>query len=637
MAAQRTLPRLFEDSVARFPDNVLMWEKHSDKYEPTTYTEMQTLVHRFGAGLQSLGLEKGDRVALISEGRNDWVISELGILFCGAVDVPISVKLDELNDLKFRLAHSGARMVIVSQGQAHKIRQIKNDLPDLRMTIVLDSLKSFEPDEISAATVLKKGTEFLAKSGAAFEARWQSVRESDYANICYTSGTTADPKGIILTHRNYTANIEQSMGLVDCRPDWVCLLLLPWDHAFAHTCGVYTLMSCGASMASVQLGKTLLETLRNVPINIKETRPHILLSVPALAKNFRKNIEKGIRDKGPKVEGLFRKALQAAYAYNAEGWNRGQGARKMKKPMLSLYDKILFKKIRANFGGRLKFFVGGGALLDMELQRFFYALGMPMFQGYGLTEAAPVISANSLKAHKLGSSGLIAPCLELRICDAEGRVLPVGEQGEIVVRGENVMAGYWKNERATKEALRDGWLYTGDLGYVDNDNFLYVLGRMKSLLIANDGEKYSPEVIEEAVAEGSPYIEQLMLFNNQSPYTVALLVPSKEIILAWLKARGLSVKTQEGREAALRLLESEMAKYREGGEFAGMFPSRWLPTAVAVLGEGFTEQNRLLNSTLKMVRGRITDFYKNRLDYLFTPAARDIVNDHNQAIVERFE
>lgn len=637
MAAQRTLPRLFEDSVARFPDNVLMWEKRDDKYEPTTYTEMQTLVHRFGAGLQSLGLEKGDRVALISEGRNDWVMSELGILFCGAVDVPISVKLDELNDLKFRLAHSGCRMAIVSQGQAPKIRQIKNDLPELRTTIVLDSLKSFEMDEISASSVLKKGTEFLVKSGAAFEARWQSVRESDYANICYTSGTTADPKGIILTHRNYTANIEQSMGLVDCRPDWVSLLLLPWDHAFAHTCGVYTLMSCGASMASVQIGKTLLETLRNVPINIRETRPHILLSVPALAKNFRKNIEKGIRDKGPKVEGLFRKALQAAYEYNAEGWNRGQGARKLKKPVLSLYDKILFKKIRAAFGGRLKFFVGGGALLDIELQRFFYALGMPMFQGYGLTEAAPVISANSLKAHKLGSSGLIAPCLDLRICDAGGRVLPVGEQGEIVVRGENIMAGYWKNERATKEALRDGWLYTGDLGYVDKDNFLYVLGRMKSLLIANDGEKYSPEAIEEAVAEGSPYIEQLMLFNNQSPYTAALLVPGKEAILAWLKDRGLSVKTQAGREAALRLIESEMAKYREGGEFAGMFPSRWLPTAVAVLGEGFTEQNRLLNSTLKMVRGRIMDFYKNRLDYLFTPEAKDIVNDQNQAIVERFE
>ena len=636
-AAPRTLPRLFEDSVARFPDNVLMWEKRGDAYEPLTYAEMRKLVHRFAAGLIALGLRKGDRVALISEGRNDWVMSELGILFIGAIDVPISVKVDELSDLKFRLAHSGCRMAVVSRGQVDKIRKIKGDLPELEKTIVLDPLRAFEADEVLDEDVLKMGDEYLAKNRSEFEARRQAVGEGDYANICYTSGTTADPKGIILTHRNYTANIEQSMALVRCEPDWTSLLLLPWDHAFAHTCGVYTLMKLGASMSSVQLGKTPMETLRNVPINIKETRPHILLSVPALAKNFRKNIERGIREKGPKVERLFQRALRTAYKYNAEGWNRGKGLRRLNKPVLAFYDKILFSKIRQNFGGRLKFFVGGGALLDIELQRFFYAIGIPMFQGYGLTEAAPVISANSPESHKLGSSGRIAPNLELTICDGEGRELPIGQQGEIVVRGENVMAGYWKNERATKEALRDGRLYTGDLGYVDADGFLYVLGRMKSLLIANDGEKYSPEVIEEAVTDGSPYIEQLMLYNNQSPYTVALLVPNKEAVTQALKSKGRSVKSAEGQAAALRLLEGEIAKYREGGEHAGLFPARWLPASFAVLGEGFTEQNRLLNSTLKMVRGRIADFYRSRIDYLFTLEGKDILNAQNRAIVGRWE
>jgi long-chain acyl-CoA synthetase len=637
MIEPRTLPRLFEVSAARFAGNIQMLEKRLDKYEGTTYAEMRARVHRFAAGLMSLGLDKGDRVALISEGRNDWVIGELGILYCGAVDVPISVKIDELADLKFRLLHSGCKMAIVSQGQVGKIRQIKNDLPELKLTVVLDVLKAFETDELSAATVSKMGEDFLLHNRGIFDVRWQSIQENDYANICYTSGTTADPKGIILTHRNYTANIEQGVARIDPAPDWVLLNVLPWDHAFGHTCGIYMMMSCGAATASVQSGKSLMETLKNIPLNIKETRPTVFLSVPALAKNFRKNIEKGVREKGPKAEALFAKAVKTAYAYNAEGWNRGAGRQKFKKPLLAVYDKLLFSKIRSNFGGRLKFFVGGGALLDIELQRFFYAVGIPMLQGYGLTEAAPVISANTLTQHKLGSSGRVMPDLEVRICDSDGNPLPAGAHGEIVVRGENVMAGYWRNEKATEEALRGGWLYTGDLGYFDKDGFLYVLGRVKSLLIADDGEKYSPELIEEAITESSPYIEQMMLYNDQSPYTVALLVPVKEAILGWLKKKNLSVKTPEGQEAVLRLLEGEVARYREGGASAGVFPGRWLPSAVAVLGEGFTEQNHMLNSTMKMVRAKIIPYYRNRIDYLYTPEAKSILNDQNRAIVARFE
>jgi len=637
MIEPRTLPRLLETSADRFSGNPLLWEKKTDAYEPMTYAQARDRVHAFGAGLMSLGLNKGDRVALIAEGRNDWVVSEMGILYCGAINVPISIKLDEPNDLKFRLSHSGCRFVIVSRGQVEKIRRIKNDLPQLEKVIVLDELKSFESDEIYAGDILTAGESLPPAAREAFAERWQSVQESDYANICYTSGTTADPKGIILTHRNYTANCEQSLDLVRCEEDWLSLIILPWDHAFAHTCGVYTLMMRGASLASIQAGQTGMETLRNIPVNIKETRPHILLSVPSLAKSFRKNIEKGVREKGSKVQALFQRALKTAVAYNAEGCNRGRGRQALKKPLVLLYDKILFSKIRENFGGRLQFFVGGGALLDIELQRFFYALGIPMFQGYGLTEAAPVISANSGAAHKLGSSGRVAKGIEIRICDSSGTPLPVGGRGEIVIRGENVMAGYWKNEKATAEALKNGWLYTGDLGYLDEDGYLYVLGRTKSLLIANDGEKYSPESIEEAITESSPYIEQFMLYNNQSPYTVGLLVPNKEALLAWLKKSGLSARAPEGQAAVLRLLDGEIAKYREGGPLAGQFPARWLPATVAVLGEGFTEPNHLMNSTMKIVRGKIEDFYRARIDNLFTAEGKTIDNPQNRMIISRFE
>ena len=322
---------------------------------------MRLLVHRFAAGLMSLGLGRGDRAALISEGRREWIVSELGILYTGAVNVPISVKVDELGDLKFRLAHSGCRLAIVSRSQAAKIRQVRKDLPELALTVVLDELSAYDVDEIPATEVLRRGEEFLKTRRKEFEAAYESLKESDYANICYTSGTTADPKGIILTHRNYTANIDQGRALVDCPEQYVSLIILPWDHAFAHTCGIYSLMKSGAAMASVELGKTPMETLRNIPRNIKETRPHILLSVPALAKNFRKSIEKGVREKGPKVEALFEKALKLAVDYNAEGWNKGRGAKKLKKPLYALYDKLLFGKIRENFGGRLEFFVGGGS------------------------------------------------------------------------------------------------------------------------------------------------------------------------------------------------------------------------------------------------------------------------------------
>jgi long-chain acyl-CoA synthetase len=632
---ERTLPGLFEKSVEAFPANVLIWEKTGSSYEPTTFADMRPLVHQFAAGLLALGLRRGDRAALIAEGRRDWITAELGILTIGAINVPISVKVDELSDLKFRLAHSGCRMAVVSRSQLGKIRQVRNDLPDLAMIVVLDAVEALSPDEIPMTEVLSRGRDLLASRSSAVEESLAAVKEGDPANICYTSGTTADPKGIVLTHRNYTANIEQSRALVECPQHYVSLLILPWDHAFAHTCGIYSLMASGAAMASIELGRTPMETLRNIPLNIKETRPHLLLSVPSLAKSFRRNIEKGIREKGPRAEALFAKALKQAIGYNGDGWNKGRGRKKLQKPLIALYDKLVFSKVRANFGGRLEFFVGGGALLDIDLQRFFYALGIPMFQGYGLTEAAPVISSNSLKAHKLGSSGRLAPNLELRICDDKGVELPCGRTGEIVVRGENVMAGYWKNDKATGETIRDGWLYTGDLGHLDADGFLYVLGRMKSLLIASDGEKYSPEMIEESIADASPFIEQIMLYNDQSPYTVALLVPNKEALLRWLRDRDLSPEAPEGQEAALRLLERQIDAFREGGARAGEFPARWLPSAVAVLGEGFTEQNHLLNSTMKMVRGRITDFYRNRLDQLFTPEAKDIAHAQNRTIISR--
>jgi long-chain acyl-CoA synthetase len=383
------------------------------------------------------------------------------------------------------------------------------------------------------------------------------------------------------------------------------------------------------------MGDTPMQTLKNIPINIKEVKPNLLLSVPALAKNFKKNIEKGIADKGKITEGLFNFALNMAYKYNKEGYNRGQGLNALRAPMVKLFDKILFSKVREVFGGELKFFVGGGALLDIELQRFYYAIGIPMMQGYGLSEATPVISSNSLVNHKLGSSGYLVKPLDLKICDDDGNELPHGQKGEIVIQGENVMKGYWRNEVATTETIKNGWLHTGDMGYMDKDGFLYVLGRFKSLLISSDGEKYSPESIEEMLVSKSPFIDQVMLHNNQDPYTIGLIVSNNEAIKKYLSEKGLDLNSNEGKVEALRLIQQEINQFKKGGKFAGEFPERWLPAAVGIVEEPFTEKNKMINSTLKMVRGKITENYREKIDFLYTPEAKDITNEINRSALAK--
>jgi long-chain acyl-CoA synthetase len=409
----RTIINLFEESVKKYADNIYLWEYSEDQYKGTTYRETKERVYSFAAGLMKLGLMPGDRVTLLSEGCNDWVVSELGVLYNGAVNVPLSVKLSEPEEIRFRLVHSGSKIVITSKGQIQKILSLLDSLPELEYIICLNDFQIKHEKVIYVDEIIKNGLEYLKTNKNEFEKRYQSIDENDYANICYTSGTTADPKGILLSHLNYVANVEQSGSLFFIPEKYTTLLILPWDHAFAHTCGIYTLMKHGASLASVQSGSTSFDTLKNIPKNIKEIKPTFLLSVPALAKNFRKNIEKGIQDKGKLTEKLFTHALNIAYKYNGNGWNKGKGWRKVYWPLVKLYDKILFSKVREGFGGNLVFFTGGGALLDIELQHFFYAIGIPMYQGYGLTEAAPVISSNSTKKHKLGSSGHLASGIEL--------------------------------------------------------------------------------------------------------------------------------------------------------------------------------------------------------------------------------
>ena len=403
---KKTIIDLFEASVRKYGAKTFLLEKRHHKFEPTTYAETREQALEAGAGLAALGIRPGDKVAILAEGSNAWIISELGLFYAGAVSVPLSVKLEESNDLLFRMRHAEVKAVFVSKHQLPKIRRIRAGLPQLEQVIVLGHIP-LESGETAYGTLKRLGREYLAKNKEKFMEIGQAIRNDDYATITYTSGTTSDPKGVILTHRNYTANVEQALSRVDIPPHFRTLIILPLDHCFAHVVGFYIMIACGASVATVQIGATPMETLKNIPQNIREVQPHFLLSVPALAKNFRKNIESSIRAKGRFTEALFNLALRTAYAYNSDGYGRGSGWRIVLAPVVGIFDALLFRKVRQAFGGHLEFFVGGGALLDAELQRFFYAIGIPMFQGYGLSEATPVISTNSPKHHwhRFGSSG----------------------------------------------------------------------------------------------------------------------------------------------------------------------------------------------------------------------------------------
>mgnify|MGYP002672938564 FL=1 len=624
MTKRTTIIDFVNEYVDKYQNDTYLREKVDGVWTETSFIKTRDEARLIAAGFMALGLNKGDKVSLLAEARPMWVIAEFGILFAGGVDVPLSYKLESDYDLTFRINHSDSRFIVASEMEIEKVRRVIAQCPAIEKVIVMDDIP-LQEGEIYLKDVREAGVKFIEEHPGELEARMASVGPDDYANISYTSGTTADPKGILLTHRNYTANVAQGASVINIDRGDIMLIILPMDHCFAHVAGLYTMMSYGGSIATVP-GKTPQAQLRNILPTMKEIKPQVMLTVPAISRSFKKAIENGVKAKGKTTEKLYNIALKNARAYYKDYYNQG-GAQFWRKPLVKLFDKIIFSKIRETFGGKMKFCVGGGALLDIELQRYFCAIGMPTFQGYGLSEATPIICSNAPGFARFGSSGRIVSPMECTIRDDENRILPNGQTGEIVIKGENVMAGYWKNPEATAETIVDGWLHTGDRGYIckEDPRYLYVTGRFKSLLISSDGEKYSPEGYEDNLAVVSKYIDNVILHNNQSPYTIVLVVPNKEALRA--AAPG-------DKEAQLRLIQADVDSYRKGGIRAGQFPEKWLPTAIVVCEEPFTEKNGLVNSTGKVVRGKVEKHFEKRIEYAYTPEGKQLINPQNMAALD---
>lgn len=624
MTKRTTIIDFVNEYVDKYQNETYLREKVNGVWTETSFIKTRDEARLIAAGFMSLGLNKGDKVSLLAEARPMWVIAEFGILFAGGVDVPLSYKLESDYDLTFRINHSDSRFIVASEMEIEKVRRVIAQCPAIEKVIVMDDIP-LQEGEIYLKDVREAGVKFIEEHPGELEARMASVGPDDYANISYTSGTTADPKGILLTHRNYTANVAQGASVINIDHGDIMLIILPMDHCFAHVAGLYTMMSYGGSIATVP-GKTPQAQLRNILPTMKEIKPQVMLTVPAISRSFKKAIENGVKAKGKTTEKLYNIALKNARAYYKDYYNQG-GAQFWRKPFVKLFDKIIFSKIRETFGGKMKFCVGGGALLDIELQRYFCAIGMPTFQGYGLSEATPIICSNAPGFARFGSSGRIVSPMECTIRDDENRILPNGQTGEIVIKGENVMAGYWKNPEATAETIVDGWLHTGDRGYIckEDPRYLYVTGRFKSLLISSDGEKYSPEGYEDNLAVVSKYIDNVILHNNQSPYTIVLVVPNKEALRA--AAPG-------DKEAQLRLIQADVDSYRKGGTRAGQFPEKWLPSAIVVCEDPFTEKNGLVNSTGKVVRGKVEKHFEKRIEYAYTTEGKQLTNPQNLAALD---
>lgn len=571
-----TLIELFEQSTHQFANHSLILTHNGTEYQGLSYSDAHQQVLQLASGLVKAGVEMGDRVAILSENRAEWMIADLAILYAGAIVTTLSAKLIEKEDLRARIENAEPRILLVSDKQFDKVASLNTNV----RIINFDS---------SAYLELQQSGD--KASDTEVQERMKRVHDNDPATIIFTSGTTGNPKGVVLSHHNNVVHIDKHRPLGDFQDRSCTMAFLPLDHCLFHAF-FYMAMAHGASVAIPQFGKTPLDTMLNMMKNIREAHPDLLVVVPAMLQTF-----------------------------------------KMLLIQQGCHDDVA--KAKAFFGGRLHHFAAGGALTDAETERFFLRLNLPIHIGYGMTEATAGVSRSYPAHHRTGSIGRPASLQqEVKVVDEQGQECATHVSGEIIYRGETVMLGYWRNPEATREVLTDdGWFHTGDLGHFDEDGYLYIDGRVKSMLISNSGEKYSPEGIEAALIEQSPLIKQVLLHNQQSPCTIALICPNKAQLRAAINQQGLSLKTEEGQNAAINLIREVLATYRKGGSKSGTFPDIWLPNTFALISEPFSPENGQMTPTQKLIRHKIAAAYQQRIAELFTPAGMNPLNEANRQAI----
>ncbi len=637
----RTVIRMLHEAAQRYPQRSYTAKKTDEGWKGWSFAETDSESDQIAAALLKLGFARESKVAIISEGRPEWITGEFGVLKAACVSVPLSIKLS-FEEVAFRVNHSDSKGFLISSNTISKLVDawphitekpviFYLDEPDAHFESALKGLKLTRGKDIYTwQDLLELGSTALGKTPSMISELEKEIDEQDVVNICYTSGTTGNPKGIMLTHLNYWANAVDGIALFDI-PDatFSTLIILPLDHSFAHTVGTYASLLRGITMYFVDARGGSMNIIRNIPKNLVETNPMFLMTVPSLSGNFMKKMVSGVAKKGGLINKIFTAGVAAGIRINGDGYN---------KPSLwvrftsffphKLASLLIFPKLREVFGSQINYCVGGGALLEVRQQNFFASIGVPIYQGYGLTEAAPIICSNTPSKHKFGTSGVVAPSIDCRIMKSETEEAAVGERGEIVIKGENVMKGYYKNEEASNEVLKDGWLWTGDLGYYDEDGFLVVTGRAKALLIAPDGEKYSPEEVEEGIINHSTCVSQVLVYNDHKIFTSGLVTLNPAELKAW--AGNLSGTDDEKVESLLKMIFEDLLRYKK--EEPGLIPKQWDPASFEIIAKEFSEEDKLVNSTMKLVRYKVIEYYQDRIDAMYEE--KEFFNDRNRAAVK---
>ncbi len=593
-----TLTDLYFGAIAEFDGRpAAMRTRRHGEWIPITHRQLAERVAAASTGLQALGIRPGDRVAILSENRLEWAIVDFACLAARAVDVPIYPTLTA-KQIEYLLRDSGARGIFVSTAaQLAKIESIREGLPALEWVAGLDA--ELRSDTVTSLDAIEAGGR---GSGADLD-QWRrdalSVAPADLATIIYTSGTTGEPKGVMLTHGNIASNVRAARSVLPVTDEDSCLSLLPLSHIFERMTGHYSMFAAGVVVNYAQ-------SIETVPQDLIETRPTVVAAVPRLyEKIYAKALETAVRG-SPLTRSIFLWAKRTGETW-ADLRIAGRPIPAGLAIQKALADLLVFRKIRARVGGRLKFFISGGAPLSADVARYFYAAGLPILEGYGLTETSPVITVNSLDALRLGTVGRPVPGVEVRIAD----------DGEILTRGPHVMRGYYNKPTDTARAITpDGWFHTGDIGEFDGDGFLRITDRKKDLIATAGGKKIAPQPIEGMLRQ-NPFIANAVMLGDRRKFPIVLLAPNFEQLEPWARTQGLAWSSRAEllkRPEVAALLEAEAKKHlRDLAQFE--VPKRFL-----LIPREFSIEGGELTPKLSVKRRVVEANFRDEIEALYREA-----------------
>ncbi|MCR4409557.1 MAG: long-chain fatty acid--CoA ligase [Candidatus Saccharicenans sp.] len=587
-----TLSRVFLNTEKNYRKEALMLVKREGKYCPISTDEFSQRVRNISAGLRAFGLKSGDKLIILSENRPEWVMVDLAAICLGAVTVPIYTSLTP-PQIKYIINDSEARFVVCSNPEMwSRLEAIKTELPLVDKYIMIEDL--VPAGVLTLREVEKEGEKLNRQNPGEFDKIAESIGPDDLATIIYTSGTTGVPKGAMLSHYNLVSNVQALRSVIEFTDKDTALSFLPLSHVLERMC-TFAWIYVGATIAYA-------ESVDTVAQNLVEARPTIMVSVPRLFDKFYARVIDNVLSSSNLKKKIFFWALKTGRKYAQKKINREKISGWLKF-RYGLAYKLVFSKIVEKTGGRVRFFVSGGAPLSRDIAEFFYAMGILVIEGYGLTETSPVIAVNRLEDFRFGSVGKILPEVEVKIA----------ADGEIWARGPNVMKGYFKKEAETREAFEDGWFKTGDIGYLDKDGYLVITDRKKDILVTAGGKNVAPQPIENTL-KSSPYIANAVVVGNHRKFVSALIVPDFDKLEIWARENNVAFGDRKELIARPEVYEFYM---QEIDRLTPHLASYEKIKKIALLDKDFEIEAGELTPTLKVRRKIVEEKYKDLIDHMY--------------------